>query len=81
MYLAIFIFLLNIPFGYWRENTKKFSLQWFMAVHIPVPIIVVTRLLLGIKLTLSLFAVFVVSFFSGQLLGAFIRKKRRESNC
>ncbi len=81
MYLAIFIFFLNIPFGYWRENTKKFSKNWFLAVHLPVPLIIITRLLLGIKLTLPLFALFVCSFFAGQSLGAYISKKRRDTNC
>jgi hypothetical protein len=81
MYLAIFIFFLNIPFGYWRENTKKFSLHWFLAVHIPVPIIVAIRLILGIKLTVPLFLFFVLSYFSGQFLGSIIRKKRRETSC
>ena len=80
MYLSIIIFLLNIPFGYWREGCKKFSLNWFLAVHLPVPIIVAMRLLLGIKLTLPIFLLFVASFFSGQLLGAIFRK-RRTTNC
>ena len=33
--VALVVFLLNIPFGYWRANVRKFSLQWGLAIHIP----------------------------------------------
>lgn len=80
MLLPIFIFIINIPFGYWREGVKKFSKHWFLAVHLPVPFIVALRLFLGIKLTIPLFAFFVVCYFSGQFTGAFLRKKLRDKN-
>ena len=80
MILPIFIFIINIPFGYWREGVKKFSFHWFLAVHIPVPIIVVLRLFLGIKLTLPLFLLFVFCYFSGQFTGSLIKKKIGELN-
>lgn len=35
---------LNMPLGMWRCHTRKFSLQWFLAVHLSVPFIVVLRL-------------------------------------
>ncbi len=38
--VSIIVFSINIPFGYWRANVKKFSLQWILAVHIPVPFII-----------------------------------------
>jgi len=34
--IAFVVFLLNLPFGYWRQNVRKFSFQWFLAVHLPV---------------------------------------------
>jgi hypothetical protein len=75
MLLPVIIFLINIPFGYWRDKVKKFSLQWFLAVHLPVPFIVTLRLLMGIKLTLPLFLFFVFCYFSGQYIGAIINRK------
>lgn len=33
----------NIPLGIWREHTKKFSPQWFAAVHAAVPFIAMLR--------------------------------------
>ena len=35
---------LNMPLGAWRSHTRKFSLQWFLAVHLSVPFIVLLRL-------------------------------------
>ena len=65
--VASVIYLLNIPFGYWRKNVPKKSLQWVLAIHIPVPFIFLFRTLMGFGLeTIPLFAVF---FFLGQLTG------------
>ncbi|XP_008800000.1 uncharacterized protein LOC103714511 [Phoenix dactylifera] len=33
----------NLPLGIWREHTKKFSPQWFAAVHAAVPFIAILR--------------------------------------
>ena len=46
--VAIIVFILNVPFGYWRANTRKFSRQWFLSVHIPVPIIIALRIFAGL---------------------------------
>ncbi len=34
---------LNVPLGVWREHTKKFSAQWFLAVHATIPFIAMLR--------------------------------------
>ena len=46
--IALLVFILNIPFGYWRANVKRFSSQWFLAIHLPVPFIIALRILSGI---------------------------------
>eukprot|EP00245_Coleochaete_scutata_P007462 TRINITY_DN22879_c0_g1_i1.p1 TRINITY_DN22879_c0_g1~~TRINITY_DN22879_c0_g1_i1.p1 ORF type:complete len:387 (+),score=71.37 TRINITY_DN22879_c0_g1_i1:134-1294(+) len=33
----------NIPLGVWREHTKKFSPQWFLAVHASIPMVAMMR--------------------------------------
>lgn len=33
----------NVPLGVWREHTRKFSPQWFVAVHAAVPFIAMLR--------------------------------------
>ena len=82
---AIVVALLNIPFGYWRENVKKFSWQWFVSVHLPVPIIVFLRIRLGLGWDLSTYPILLGAYFSGQLLGArwyrLWKRSMRVSNC
>lgn len=36
-------FTLNLPFGSYRNTTKKFSLGWFLAIHLPIPPVIVMR--------------------------------------
>ena len=69
----VITFLINLPFGYWRKITKKMSKEWFLSVHLPVPLVFLTRFLAGV----SLFHVpfFVFSFFLGQLTGGKIRDR------
>jgi hypothetical protein len=68
--IAIIIYILNIPFGYWRENVKKFSMQWVLAIHVPIPIIVILRIFSGIGFKFITYPVLVGAFFLGQYTGA-----------
>jgi len=77
--ITILVFVFNIPFGYWRENVKKFSLQWALAVHIPVPFIIFARIYSEIGFAWYTYVFLVGAFFSGQRLGAVILKRRKES--
>lgn len=72
--IGLVIFLFNIPFGYWRANVKKFSLQWIFAIHLPVPFVVALRFLSGIGFALISYPVFAASFFLGQFAGSEIFK-------
>ncbi len=71
--LLIVIYLLNLPFGYWRRNTKKFSRGWILAIHAPVPIVFLIRILAGVPILHI--PVFVLFFFLGQFSGGRIRLK------
>jgi hypothetical protein len=66
---GIFVFLLNMPFGYWRSRVPKFSLQWVLAVHMPVPFVILCRIFLGLGWQLSTFPILVGAFFAGQFAG------------
>ena len=68
--VAIAVLLLNLPFGYWRSKVKKFSLQWFLAIHIPVPFVILLRIYSNIGFELYTYPVLVGSFFLGQFIGA-----------
>ena len=72
--VSAFTFVVNLPFGYWRAGTRKFSVAWFLAVHLPVPLIVVARFILHAPD--AYIPLFVFCFFLGQLAGGLVRKKR-----
>ncbi len=78
--ISVIIFVMNIPFGYWRSNVKKFSLQWFLAVHVPIPFIVLLRIYSEIGFVWYTYPVLVGSFFLGQRYGSYLRKQILERN-
>lgn len=78
IFIIVLTTLLNIPFGFWRANVKKFSGQWFLAVHCPIPFIILMRLEFGIGWHLITFPVIIVAYFLGQYLGAKVNKRRRK---
>lgn len=67
------IFLINIFFGYWRSNTKSLTLQWILAVHIPVPISIGLRLLF-LSWNWIMVPIFVAVYFAGQYTGGMTRR-------
>jgi hypothetical protein len=71
--VALLVFLLNLPFGYWRASVRKMSRQWFLAVHIPVPLVIALRLYSGLGFKLISFPVIVGAFFLGQFVGGKVR--------
>lgn len=71
---AIVVFFLNIPFGYWRGNTRRFSLQWILAVHLPVPGVVALRILAGLGWQFVTFPVLAGAYFCGQAAGGRLRR-------
>lgn len=77
--VALAVFIVNVPFGYWRAGVGKFSPPWFLAVHVPVPIVVGLRLLAGLAWRWVTFPLFVGAFFGGQFFGGKLRdfRKRR----
>jgi hypothetical protein len=75
LYVALAILVLNLPFGWWREGTRKLSLPWFLAVHVPVPLAVGLRFASGLGFRLATLPLFVAAFFGGQFLGGRLRRR------
>ncbi len=71
-FISVLVFLMNIPFGYWRANVKKFSLQWVLSIHLPVPVIILLRIYSGIGFAWYTYVFLVAAFFLGQKLGGVI---------
>jgi len=38
-----FTLLINLPFGYARAKTRRYSFRWFLYIHVPIPIIFIAR--------------------------------------
>jgi hypothetical protein len=72
--VAVGVAALNVPFGFWRAGTRRFTLPWFLAVHVPVPIVVGLRIAIGLGWRLSTLPLFVSAFFAGQFLGGRIHR-------
>ncbi len=74
MYIFILvIYLMNIPFGYWRACVPRFSRNWYLAIHIPVPAIVLLRIYFDLGWGWQSYVMLLSAFFLGQLTGKLIR--------
>lgn len=71
--LAAVVLLLNLPMGYVRAGSRKFSLPWFVAVHAAVPVVAGLRLLTGIGWRPETLPLFVAAYAAGQFLGGRFR--------
>jgi len=84
--ISLMVFLINIPFGYWRANVNRYSWQWVLAIHIPVPVIVFLRIYYQIGFGWYTYVFLVAAFFLGQQLGSklhfrFLGQKISVSSC
>lgn len=70
--------ILNLPFGYYRKGTRKFSWQWFLAIHLPVPLIFVMRIASGAGWTII--PLLIACALAGQLMGGMIRNEIRSKH-
>ncbi|HBL77831.1 MAG TPA: hypothetical protein DD458_21595 [Prolixibacteraceae bacterium] len=75
--VTLTVFLLNIPFGYWRANVRKFSMQWILAIHIPVLVIIALRMYTDLGFAWHTYVFMVAAFFLGQKAGSFISEWMR----
>ncbi len=78
--VSLVVFFLNIPFGYWRAQVPKFSFQWFLAIHLPVPVIIAIRIFSDLGFAWFTYVFIVLSFFLGQKVGGILAKRCEETN-
>lgn len=71
--LLLFAFGSNLPLGYFRETTRKFSVLWFVLVHASIPFIIILRLSLGFSWCWIPFT--LACAVAGQIIGARIRRR------
>ncbi len=78
--VAILVFLINLPFGYLRAKSEKFSKHWFMWVHVPIPFVIALRLLSGLGFQLYTFPIMIGAYFTGQFVGGLLQKNKTVKN-
>lgn len=72
--ITIIAIILNLPFGYLRGNTRKFSFLWFLYIHLPIPAIIALRIFAG--LNYKAVPVIIVGAVIGQFIGGRIYNLR-----
>ncbi len=64
--LAIVV-LVTVPFGFYRAYTRKLSLRWFLAIHVPVVLVFLARF--EAHLSYVFIPLTVLTFAAAQFLG------------
>ncbi len=64
---------MNVPLGLWRANTRRLSLQWFVALHLAVPPIIALRLTLDVAFIYVPLLIAVAIL--GQMAGGWLVRK------
>ncbi len=74
--LLLFSFGANLPLGFLRETSRKYSLHWFVLIHLSIPFIIALRFMFGFHWQVIPFTIFCAA--AGQLTGGRIRRKNLE---
>lgn len=67
-----FAFVVNLPFGWWRQGLRKFSIPWWLAIHLPIPLVIVLRI--SLKIPYATVPLVIASAVGGQLVGGRFRQ-------
>jgi hypothetical protein len=65
--LAVVV-LVTLPFGFYRAYTRKFSVRWFLAIHVPVILVFLARF--EAHLSYAFIPFTCLAFTAAQMLGA-----------
>lgn len=73
--ISALAFLINLPAGYLRNRSAKYSLKWFFYIHLPIPVVIVARILSETEY------IFIPLFIASSLAGQFIGGKIERARC
>lgn len=59
--------MINLLFGFLRNKARKFSFNWFLCIHLPIPLIFFARV--SSHLSFHYIPIFVIAALTGQILG------------
>ena len=60
-------FLITLPFGMWRVRCRKFTLRWWLAIHLVIPFIIMMRIWGGFSYIYI--PLFIASTILGHIIG------------
>ncbi len=72
--LTILSLVLNLPFGYLRAGSRKFSFGWFLYIHIPIPFLFLLRTYAGV--TYQYIPIMAIGAILGQFIGGRLNHNR-----
>jgi hypothetical protein len=70
--LLLFAFVVNLPLGYLREASPRYSWRWFLYIHLSIPLLIILRLALDFGWRVIPFT--ILSAVGGQWLGGRIKR-------
>jgi len=71
--VSLLCLILNVPLGIWRERCRKFSWQWFLAIHASIPLIIALRI--GLRLHWVAIPINIAAAVLGQFVGGACARK------
>ena len=73
--LLLFAFFSNIPLGYLRMGSPRYSVRWFVFIHLSVPFIIGLRI--SSNISWQIFPFSIALAVAGQMVGSRIYRRRR----
>jgi hypothetical protein len=73
--LLAFAIVSNIPLGYLRQGSPKYSLRWFIYIHLSVPFIIGLRVTNNVSWQVIPFSIALA--VAGQMIGSRIYRRSR----
>jgi hypothetical protein len=71
--LLTFALLSNIPLGFLRARSRRFSFRWYLFIHLSIPFIIILRSLFDFDW--RLIPGTLLSAACGQLIGSGLKRK------
>ena len=71
--LLAFAIVSNIPLGYLRQGSPKYSLRWFIYIHLSVPFIIGLRVTNNVSWQVIPFSIALAG--AGQMIGSRIYRR------
>lgn len=76
--VTLIALIVNIPFGYLRQNCNKFSFGWYFYIHISIPAIIFMRVKAGFSW--HYIPITIGAAVIGQIIGGRINRRMKRDD-